>query len=88
MAHKHAGDYLSKEWKEEKRKDETSSKIGKIVIEFVENGFKYSVYSETKRDMMMSSADEYVYTDKSEVISALKDDLSSPHMKKGKRKGY
>ena len=61
--------------------EDKSKKITSVHIDAVENGFKYSVHSESEKGYMgMSSRKEYVYESIDEVMDELKDDFGSPHV--------
>ena len=60
------------------KEDKSKGKIKSVHIEIAENGFKYCVHTDKMNDA------QYVYTDVDDVLKALKDDLSTPYLRKSK----
>lgn len=77
MAHKHSEDYIAEKPAEKKSSGNKKErgKIRSVRIEFVKNGYKYSVQTGESGDMMSHKSIEYVYTDKADVLKALREDL-------------
>ena len=66
--------------------DKESKKIDRIEIKRAENGFVYCAYPKMDDSNACHSyrAEEYVYESIDEVLDAVRDDLSSPHMRGGR----
>lgn len=60
---------------------ESKKEISRIEIKRAENGFVYCAYPEMDEGPYKS--EEYVYESMEDVLDAVRDDLSSPHLRGG-----